>query len=48
MNNLLAAGSSRSPWQLGEELGFDIRTEEFWMKGMKQVEEFIDTLEETL
>jgi len=48
MKSLLAAGSSRSPWQLGEELGFDIRTEEFWMKGMRQVEEFIDTLEETL
>jgi len=48
MKSLLAAGSSKSPWQLGKELGFDIRTEEFWEKGMRQVEEFIDMLEETL
>ncbi len=48
MKSLLAAGSSRSPWELGKELGFDIRTEEFWEKGMKQAEEFIDMLEETL
>lgn len=48
MKSLLAAGSSRSPWELGKELGFDIRTEEFWEKGMRQAEEFIDMLEETL
>jgi oligoendopeptidase F len=48
LKSLLAAGSSKSPWQLGKELGLDIRTEEFWMKGMRQVEEFIDMLEETL
>ena len=48
LKNLLAAGSSKSPWQLGKELGFDIRTEEFWEKGMKQAEEFIDMLEKTL
>jgi len=48
LKSLLAAGSSKSPWELGEELGFDIRTEEFWEKGMRQAEEFIDMLEETL
>jgi oligoendopeptidase F len=48
MKSLLAAGSSRSPRQLGLELGFDIRTEEFWEKGMRQAEMFIDMLEETL
>jgi oligoendopeptidase F len=48
LKSLLAAGSSKSPWQLGMELGFDIRTEVFWMKGMRQVEEFIDMLEKTL
>jgi len=48
MRALLSAGSSKSPWELGRELGFDIRTEAFWEKGIKQVEEFIDALEETL
>ena len=48
LKSLLAAGSSKSPWELGKELGFDIRTEEFWEKGMRQAEAFIDMLEETL
>jgi len=48
MRALLSAGSSRSPWELGRELGFDIRTEAFWEKGIRQVEEFIDALEATL
>jgi oligoendopeptidase F len=48
MRALLSAGSSRSPWELGKELGFDIREEAFWERGMRQVEEFIDMLEETL
>ncbi len=42
---LLAAGSSESPAQLGADLGFDIRTEEFWQKGMDQAKEFIDQLD---
>ena len=48
LKSLLASGSNKSPWELGKELGFDIRTEEFWEKGMRQAEEFIDMLEETL
>lgn len=44
---LLSVGSSKSPWELGRELGFDIRTEAFWEKGIRQVEEFIDMLEDT-
>jgi oligoendopeptidase F len=48
LKSLLAAGSSKSPRQLGLDLGFDIRKEEFWTKGMRQAEEFIDMLEETL
>ena len=48
LKSLLAAGSSKSPWQLGKELGVNIRKGEFWMKGMRQVEEFIDMLEETV
>lgn len=48
LKNLLAAGSSKSPRDLGAELGFDITTEVFWEKGMKQAEEFINMLEETL
>jgi oligoendopeptidase F len=45
---LLSAGSSRSPMELGRELGFDVSREEFWAKGVKQAEEFIDMLEATL
>jgi oligoendopeptidase F len=48
LKTLLAAGSSKSPRDLGVELGFDIMSEVFWEKGMKQAEEFINTLEETL
>jgi oligoendopeptidase F len=45
---LLSAGSSKSPCELAAQLGFDIRKEAFWEKGMKQAEEFINMLEETL
>lgn len=45
---LLAAGSSKSPRELISELGFDINDEGFWQKGIKQAEEFIRMLEETL
>jgi oligoendopeptidase F len=48
MRALLSAGSSKSPWELGQELGFDIREEAFWQRGMKQVEEFVGMLEDTL
>jgi len=48
LKKLLAAGSSKSPRELAAELGFDITEERFWEKGMKQAEEFIDMLEETL
>ena len=48
LKRLLAAGSSKSPRELGAELGFDTSTEEFWQKGMDQAEEFINILEETL
>jgi oligoendopeptidase F len=45
---LLAARGSRSPRELAAALGFDITKEEFWQRGMKQVEHFVDLLEETL
>jgi oligoendopeptidase F len=45
---LLSAGSSKPPRELAAELGYDITTEEFWQKGMKQAEEFINMLEESL
>ncbi len=48
MNALLSAGSSRSPIDLAEELGFDVTKEEFWRKGIKQFDEFADQLEATL
>jgi oligoendopeptidase F len=48
LKRLLAAGSSKSPRELGAELGFDITDGNFWEKGMKQAEELIDILEKTL
>ncbi len=48
LKNLLAAGSSKAPKELGMGLGLDITDEAFWEKGMKQAEEFIDMLEKTL
>jgi oligoendopeptidase F len=45
---LLSAGSSKSPRELASQFGYDITKEEFWQKGMKQAEEFINTLEKTL
>lgn len=45
---LLAARGSKSPRELAAELGFDITKEEFWERGMKQAEHFVDLLEETL
>jgi oligoendopeptidase F len=43
---LLSAGSSKSPFELGKELGFDIDSEAFWQKGMDQAAEFIKMLRE--
>lgn len=48
LKTILATGSSRSPRELAAQLGFDITDEAFWEKGIKQAEEFIDKLEETL
>jgi oligoendopeptidase F len=45
--NLLAAGSSKSPRELADKLGFNIAEQKFWMKGIKQAEEFIHMLEDT-
>jgi oligoendopeptidase F len=48
LKKLLAAGSSKSPRELAEELGFDITEKTFWERGMKQFAKFIDMLEETI
>ncbi len=48
LKRILAAGSSTSPRDLAAELGFDIREESFWEKGMEQAREFIEMLEETI
>jgi oligoendopeptidase F len=48
LKSLLAAGSSKSPLELGKDLGFDITSERFWNKGMQQAQAFIEMLEETL
>jgi len=48
LKRLLAARGSKSPRELAAELGFGITEETFWQKGMKQAEEFVSALEETL
>jgi oligoendopeptidase F len=48
LKRILSSGSSKSPRDLAEEIGFDITKEEFWQKGMEQAREFIDLLEETI
>ncbi len=48
LKNLLAAGSSKPPAELAEELGFDIGSTKFWQKGMDQAAEFIEMLKDTV
>ncbi|MFP3984393.1 MAG: M3 family metallopeptidase [Candidatus Bathyarchaeia archaeon] len=48
LKTLLATGSSKAPRELAADMGFDITSETFWEKGMKQAEEFISMLETTL
>jgi len=43
--NLLSAGGSVSPEELGKIVGLDITTPDFWNLGMKQYEAFVDELE---
>ncbi len=45
---LLGARSSKSPVQLGKDIGFDISAEDFWQKGMDQAADFIKMLERVL
>ncbi len=42
---ILSAGSSLSPKEIGEIIGFDITKPEFWELGMKQYEYFVKELE---
>lgn len=48
LKKLLAAGSSQSPAELAQDLGFDIHTVDFWKKGIAQAESFLAELEKTL
>jgi oligoendopeptidase F len=48
MKALLSAGSSKAPADLARELGFDLNSEEFWMKGIRTAEEFVAQLEATI
>lgn len=48
LKKLLSAGSSQSPYDLAKDLGFDIRSADFWKKGIKQAEYFLDELEKTM
>ena len=42
---ILKAGGSKSPKEFGELMGLDITQPDFWKKGMKQYERFVDELE---
>jgi oligoendopeptidase F len=46
IKRLLAAGSSKSPRDLGIEMGFDIMSEVFWEKGIDQARLFIERLKD--
>jgi oligoendopeptidase F len=48
LKKLLASGSTKSPRELALEIGLDITDQTFWEKGMKQADEFIRLLKETL
>ncbi|MGQ9743945.1 MAG: M3 family oligoendopeptidase [Candidatus Bathycorpusculaceae bacterium] len=45
MKQILSAGSSLSPTEIGKIAGFDVSTKEFWQIGMKQYQYFITELE---
>lgn len=48
MKQILSAGSSLSPAEIGKIAGFDVSTREFWQIGMKQYEHFIKELEKII
>jgi oligoendopeptidase F len=48
LKRLLAAGSSRSPYELASEIGLSITDESFWEQGMNQARELTEALELTL
>jgi oligoendopeptidase F len=48
MNQLLSAGSSKSPSTLAREIGFDISQRNFWEKGIDQFTKFLEQVEATL
>jgi oligoendopeptidase F len=45
MKQILSAGSSISPVEIGKIAGFDVAKKEFWQIGIKQYEHFLDELE---
>jgi len=48
MKQILSAGGSLSPAEIGKIVGFDISTKEFWQMGMRQYEHFLNELEKIL
>jgi oligoendopeptidase F len=45
MKQILSAGSSLSPIEIGSIVGFDVSSREFWNVGMRQYEYFLRELE---
>lgn len=48
MKQILSAGSSLSPIEIGSIVGFDVSSREFWHVGMRQYEYFLRELEKTV
>jgi oligoendopeptidase F len=48
LEKALAAGSSKSPKEIGEILGLDVYNPEFWKLGIKRYENFVNELEKLL
>ena len=45
---MLSAGGSLSPLEIGEVVGLNVATPEFWSGGIKVFERFIDDLEKII
>ena len=45
MKQILSAGSSLSPVDIGKIVGFDVSSKEFWQTGLRQYEHFLNELE---
>jgi oligoendopeptidase F len=45
LKNLLSAGGSMSPLEIGKSVGLDVSSPDFWQLGLKRFEFFVDELQ---